>query len=709
MNRRLAHIILAMAMVVASLALGLPGCGGTTATTVPPTTPPPTIAEVEYLDTQAVDLASITNLDKAGLSDAEKEILSLQSFVAVAKPAQESAWKFWSIYEDARYQGLPVLITTDSMLNAYHNMFNTILQRVEEAALFDQAVMMTKELYAATYDQWTTASDPTVKADARLNLVYFAVAGALLEPDASKPVELEEMVQQEVGLIEAAAGPSESVVFGYTEDYSQYKPRGHYTRSERLERYFRAMMWYGHTGFFINAREPDVTAAEATSLTRRAILISSSLVGAAKDAWAAIYQPTSFLVGRADDLGVDDMQLVVSQVFGSSQPAPDLLADEAKIAAVQAALNRLPAPMIRSVVVPGPSDETSGVTTREEGERSFRVMGQRYIPDSYAFQQLVWDYVGTQENKRTLPMGLDIMTILGSDQAYLLATQDYGQQQYANWDAQLVKIEREFADQESGLWPENLYTGWLDSLREVIAMPGTGAPAFMRSEPWALKSLNAALGSWTELRHDTILYAKQSVTAEGEGGEEPVSAGYVEPYTAFYAKIAELASSLKQSMTAYQLLDSESSAKLDGMISLAQRLATISQKELAGTALTEEEISLIQTYGQELEGLEQFGTDAQGLTLSPVPEKSPLVADVHSDYVTSPARALEEATGYPLYLFAAFELDGQLQVFVGASYSYYEFTAPIDKRLTDEEWIVLLDTGNAPPRPQWTDEWIVQR
>lgn len=706
MNRRFVVIILATA-AVALLIVALAGCGATPVTTVSQTTRP-TTPSVKYLDAQQVDLTAITNLDKAELSEAEKQILARQSFVAIAKPVQESAWKFWTIYEDARYQGLPVLITTDSLLNAYHNLFDTLLERMEEAALFDQLVAMTQALCSSASDQWSAATDPTIKEEARLNMAYFAVANALLDPSFAIADEVKTEVQAEVALIQAAAGPNESVVLGYTEDYGQYRPRGHYTRTERLERYFRGMMWYGHTGFFTNPRDPDVTEAEAASLTRRAILISSSLVGAAKEAWTAVYEPTSFLVGRADDLTADEMQRVVTQVFGSAQPSPDALADATKIASVRQALNNLPAPQIQSAVVPDQGDGT-GDTTREESERSFRVMGQRYIPDSYAFQQLVWDYVGTADKKRTMPMGLDVMTLLGSDQAYRLETQVYGQQQYARWDSQIEKVKQEFADQTSGLWPKNLYTGWLDSLRQVMVMPQTGAPAFMRSEPWALKSLNAALGSWTELRHDTILYAKQSVTAEGEGGEEPVSAGYVEPYPSFYTKIAALASSLKQGMTTYQLLDAVSSDKLDTMISVAQRLATISQKELAGTALTDEEISLIQTYGEEMGGLEEFGTDAQGLTLSPVAEKSPVAADVHSDYVTSPAQALEEATGYPLYLYAAFELDGKLQVFVGASYCYYEFTAPVDKRLTDEEWIARLDAGNAPPRPQWTDEWIVQR
>jgi len=54
-------------------------------------------------------------------------------------------------------------------------------------------------------------------------------------------------------------------------------------------------------------------------------------------------------------------------------------------------------------------------------------------------------------------------------------------------------------------------------------------------------------------------------------------------------------------------------------------------------------------------------------------------------------------------------VDGKLQLLAGASYAYYEFTAPLSGRLTDEEWISALDAGKAPPRPAWTDAWIVTK
>ncbi len=51
------------------------------------------------------------------------------------------------------------------------------------------------------------------------------------------------------------------------EDYRQYNPRGHYTRSEDLKMYFKAMMWYGRLTFRLN---DDFE-------TRRALLLTQAL------------------------------------------------------------------------------------------------------------------------------------------------------------------------------------------------------------------------------------------------------------------------------------------------------------------------------------------------------------------------------------------------------------------------------------------------
>ena len=66
--------------------------------------------------------------------------------------------------------------------------------------------------------------------------------------------------------------------------------------------------------------------------------------------------------------------------------------------------------------------------------------------------------------------------------------------------------------QQPGAWDSNIYMSWLACLRELSA-PTTGVefPEAVRTRAWAMKTLNTQLASWTQLRHDTILYAKQSV------------------------------------------------------------------------------------------------------------------------------------------------------------------------------------------------------
>ena len=92
----------------------------------------------------------------------------------------------------------------------------------------------------------------------------------------------------------------------------------------------------------------------------------------------------------------------------------------------------------------------------------------------------------------------------------------------------------------SETWAQNLYWGWLYCLLALLNAKGDGYPAFMKREAWADKDLNAALGSWAELRHDTILYAKQSYARKGSMPLEKDTHGYVEPNPELYGRLASL-------------------------------------------------------------------------------------------------------------------------------------------------------------------------
>ena len=89
------------------------------------------------------------------------------------------------------------------------------------------------------------------------NLAFFSVGVSLLDPAAAVPESVAEPVAAELALIDGAAGIALSPVMnlgstaadGVMEVYTQYIPRSYYAGNETLERYFKAMMYYGRLTF----------------------------------------------------------------------------------------------------------------------------------------------------------------------------------------------------------------------------------------------------------------------------------------------------------------------------------------------------------------------------------------------------------------------------------------------------------------------------
>ena len=65
-------------------------------------------------------------------------------------------------------------------------------------------------------------------------------------------------------------------------------------------------------------------------------------------------------------------------------------------------------------------------------------------------------------------------------------------------------------------------------LATLFISGGNNVPYFMEDPLYQNKLLNTYLGSYTELKHDTLLYVKQAYAELGGGGEGPCSQS-VEP------------------------------------------------------------------------------------------------------------------------------------------------------------------------------------
>lgn len=175
----------------------------------------------------------------------------------------------------------------------------------------------------------------------------------------------------------------------------------------------------------------------------------------------------------------------------------------------------------------------------DEQSIAFVLLGQRYVFDAHVLSNLVYRSLDTAP-ARWMPSPLDVAyAVFGNPAAHHLLAPELTR--YGARYADALERERRAADaQLAELRAASLYHHWLDALRTLSPDPARDAslPAPLTSDAWSHRMLNTQLASWAELRHDNILYAKQSVTFMATC-EYPD--GYIDPYPAFYGAMEAIA------------------------------------------------------------------------------------------------------------------------------------------------------------------------
>ncbi len=300
---------------------------------------------------------------------------------------------------------------------------------------------------------------------------------------------------------------------------------------------------------------------------------------------------------------------------------------------------------------------------------------------------------------------MDIPAAMGSEEAYALL-KDMGASDYQNYPENMKKMQTYIAGLDKSSWTQNLYWNWLYTLLPLTQEKPAGYPSFMLNQAWTHKELNTYLGSWTELKHDTILYAKQVYAEMGGGGsEETDDRGYVEPNPRLYARLASLAAMSREGLSSRGLLNDRDKESLQRMEELALSLKTISENELSNKPLSAKQYELIRSFGGQLEHFwdEALRDEkvAGGSLLTDNP--APVIADVAT---APPDLILEEGSGYINQIYAVVPVDGKLRIAKGGVYSYYEFSWPASKRMMDKEWRERLNSDQAPQAPDWTKSFV---
>ncbi|MCK4751067.1 MAG: DUF3160 domain-containing protein [Bacteroidales bacterium] len=662
----------------------------------------------------------------------EKSLLS-QNFFMVSERLGSYDWA--SAFIDVYSNDLPLFLSTDFILNSLHNSYDAILQTLEWQFLEPNLQV----LLHALYDHYPSLVE-NYAADNRFDDalkdvdLYVSVALSLAEDQKYLPQFDSRNKFDEV----MAAIETEQMTYMklFTEskdrklDFSQFTPRGHYNKEiytpdgiVTLENYFKAMMWLGRIDFLLTAPpenpwEPGWTDDELRRMQLGALTLNEALYGCGEsDNLVKHEEIISFMVGPDDNMTPGELQELSDRILTVSA---DIFREEtfdSFMAELNASDDYGQKIMSNFFLVDPFTSDPGNLPV------SYKLLGQKFLIDSYVFSEVVFDRIVYENKKiwRPLPDPLDAMAALGNEDALALLETELDTYKYASNMAGLKYLIDSYNDE---FWEQSLYNTWLNAIRSLNPLPSsTGLPYFMQTTAWHHEKLNTQLTSWAQLRHDNILYGKQSYTG-GTGCSFPYT--LVEPYPELYGKLsifAENASDFFGSVFSGEQVECQDRIVnyYQGYAEIMKKLETIAQKELDHIRLSEDEVTFLKTMinhsmasGPAISGwyTDLFFDVEKGLNCDFT------VADVH----TQPTELNGAVVGKVLHVgngnvnMGVFLAEnpcnpGQYVAYAGPVSSFHTEVTSNFKRLTDQEWEAYFWEGyeSFPDRPDWVASYLADQ
>ena len=679
--------------------------------------------------------------------DARQKLLTNGFVVSESRGSVSFTDLYYKIWTD----DLPVYVSSDSILHAWHRTWITMLEEIEELALRTKVAALVGQLRTRVNQASVPSALTTAKTDA---YSFLGTANTLATYFGSSPPVLSGFPMKAVN----ASSSNTEAMFGGNRivDWTMFGPRSHYTNSETLKSYFRTMMWLGNIDFRIDERS---SGDNSLRQLQAAIVLTLTLHNAGlMDEWEEIDRVLTPFVGRTDSMSPPQLlEILLSENL-------DSLSDFTSTSVVETLFSRIQTGQagvqdILTHPIPAPVGEAKLVLPR-----SFAFFGQRFTPESWAFGRMVFDNIWRENPNpagepmkrvlRRLPSALDInFAVMGNNTpANLLAQRMVSTSGAAfrdghDFSRELFSIRELMDAQAPEAWGGTLYLHQLAALRSLSEPLPSTVPQAMRTEAWKWKTVQTQLAGWTELRHDNMLYAKQSYTP-------PVlcyyPAGYVEPRPAFYTAMKQLVNFASTTLASLPMSGTfpgrpvapeyggptaidlatrklEWLAQFSSMSETLQSLAEIAQSEVNQVPFSPEQTTFIQSLVQSV--FDAYGVNgrsysgwypklymksvfAAGNDRHPSEKWDPLVADVHTDapdpiLTGDPGAVLYNAIGNVALMLVAVDVNGDICLHGGPSFTYYEFTRPYGQtRLTDQDWKTEVRATSQPTHPEWTSSWL---
>jgi uncharacterized protein DUF3160 len=633
-----------------------------------------------------VESISTTALLSDTFSVTQTRVLTQSGFMIVPATYQS----FGALYADAQHAGTPSFVSADLVLDTSSQLLSQIQASVEQRYQLPELRMLDREMYDLSWAQYlamemsATPAEQRIATTALRNAAYFAVPLSLLDPAFELPQVISPVVHAELSLIAASDSITISPLLdlpGMPDaekqqvDYTRFTPLSHYAANDALARYFQALTWHREIVFRPSQREE----------TRSAALIAYTMNQhpATHVLWERIQSVLAFFQGQGASYTPAQYGDLIEMAWAESAEIT-ALGDEVQFDALTLAIGDL-----------SPPDNPIWTFWIRNGfpERGWQFLSTPFWIDMYVFEQMTGDHVGDEGNPRDLPLYIDLASVLGSPESYVIADK-VGESEIAHYLDQVGKVRNELSSLQLEHWTADLHWNWLHAHSAVIREKTTSYPEWMRTASWRRKDLQSVFGSWTILRRDAGAAFLEAPTPEPAAENTPsVSWGYVEPQPELYARLAALVRQIIDGLDNRLML---SSADRSALLAWEEWLIFVqdaARRELTGQTLLPEEY-------------QRLGADAlvlQGATLNSGPQGATAVR-----LAASETEQLIEATGRVDEIYVVIERGGDRFLARGGVYSHYEFVWPVEESLTVSRWQEMLDTEEMPARSPWVQAFILE-
>jgi len=314
---------------------------------------------------------------------------------------------------------------------------------------------------------------------------------------------------------------------------------------------------------------------------------------------------------------------------------------------------------------------------------------------------------------RLLPSGIDLAAALGNGFAEKLMESDY--KKFPNLRRVIDNLKSNFRE-NSKKQTNTIYNQWINSIAVQWADSLNSTNGIADRAIWQTKRLQTGFATWATLRHATILVNERTSAECGEGGFEEIlmraPRGYVEPDPDTFATIANLfettikhvsKGTAKSGDIKEGTSDNENRSLYDGIIerlrdaaSEARSFQKMAEKERRGELLTNEENEKILYVAGTAEHLFLvFNSLSNKDYALSNPDPIAKIADVAGGNMVYNIPYLMSAVGNTMEWNYTVPFFGRHQIVKGSIYSYYEFSS--EKSLNDQEWREKVKTQEILP------------